>query len=36
MRSPFKLSALFLTAAIVMGVAGQAYALDVGQKGSFS
>ena len=30
MRCPFKLSTLFLTTAIAMGVAGQAYALDVG------
>ena len=36
MRSPFKLSALFLTAAIAMGVTGQANALDVGDKGQFA
>ncbi len=36
MRSPFKLSALFLASALAMGLAGQAYALDVGDKGAFA
>lgn len=31
-----KLSALFLTTALAMGMSGQALALDVGQKGSFA
>lgn len=35
MRLP-KLSALFLTTAIAMGMSGQANALDVGQKGPFA
>lgn len=36
MHSPFKISALFLTTAIALGVAGQAYALGVGDKGQFA
>ena len=36
MRSPFKLSALFLTAAIAMGVTGQANAMEARQKGTFA
>lgn len=35
MRLP-KLSALFLTTVMAMGVAGTANALDVGEKGSFA
>lgn len=34
MRKPFKLSALFLTTAIAMGVAGQAMAMDIGECGT--
>ena len=36
MRSPFKLSALFLTTAIALGISGQANALDVGENKSFT
>ena len=34
MRSPFKLSALFLTSALAMGMTGQALAADIGECGT--